>query len=460
MDENGKNLCKSSAFPILMFNYKNQSAQQQQQFQPVSCIKCDIVFNFPLGKDDFLGHLFLAHRLVIADVEEIAFLEEYLEYWQKEFKYHEFEEYCTTMLLDQLPDGTFSKNEKYYLLSDILPKDRELRNKLTEKRLETVLSQHQYELTDRNFQRECLYCRDVISGLRSTYIEHLFSKHFLQLGKPENLVFIDEMIAKVANNLEKLICLYCEKVFKDRATLKEHMRKKGHKRVNPNNRSYDKYFLENYRSTTQVHDKKHLSYPQKRKQKLTNKNQDGETSCPLKDDESIDFKQNIIHHSEEDSDSDWSDWNGESLQTLTCLYCTEQCKDFTIFKQHVLAKHSLDFDDCLKGLNFYQRIKMVNYVRRQTCLHRCVTCNRRFEDNNELLQHLGKETHYGVGGQKQWDKPEYFFPTYEDDGLLCLLDDNPNDDIDDTVVRIISEETVANINKDAEKLSLENFNFL
>uniref|UniRef100_A0A1B0ADE3 C2H2-type domain-containing protein n=1 Tax=Glossina pallidipes TaxID=7398 RepID=A0A1B0ADE3_GLOPL len=455
MDMNGKNVFKSDPFPILMFNYTKPSISKQSQ--PVSCLKCDIIFSFPLGKEDYLGHLFLSHRLVIADVEEVALLEEYLEFWQKEFKHHEFEEYCTTMLLDQLPDGAFSKNEKYYLLSDILPEDREIRDKLKEKRLEKVLSQHQYELTDRNFERECLYCRDVISGLRSTYIEHLFSKHFLQLGKSENLVFIDELIAKVANNLEKLICLYCEKKFKDRATLKEHMRKKGHKRINPNNRSYDKYFLENYRVNNQVHDKKHLSYPHKTRQKLANKNQDKEATRPSKDSECVSFKQN---QTSEDSDSDWSDWNADSLQTLTCLYCTEQCKDFNTFRQHLLAEHSFDFDSCLKGLNFYQRIKIVNYVRRQTYQHRCVTCNRRFENNNELLQHLEKETHYGVGEKKQWDKPEYFFPTYEDDGLLCILDDNPNDDMDETVVRIISEESKAEINKDAEKLSLENFNFL
>ena len=43
-----------------------------------------------------------------------------------------------------------------------------------------------------------------------------------------------------------LLCLYCEKTFKDRFTLKEHMRKKLHKRLNPNNTQYDKYYLVNY----------------------------------------------------------------------------------------------------------------------------------------------------------------------------------------------------------------------
>jgi len=37
-------------------------------------------------KDDCLAHLYLEHRLVIADVEDIALLEDYLQYWEKEFQ--------------------------------------------------------------------------------------------------------------------------------------------------------------------------------------------------------------------------------------------------------------------------------------------------------------------------------------------------------------------------------------
>lgn len=46
--------------------------------------------------------------------------------------------------------------------------------------------------------------------------------------------------------LHRLLCLYCEKTFKDRFTLKEHMRKKLHKKLNPNNKEYDEFYLVNY----------------------------------------------------------------------------------------------------------------------------------------------------------------------------------------------------------------------
>lgn len=68
----------------------------------------------------------------------------------------------------------------------------------------------------------------------------------MQLGNPQNLVFIDELIQQIENKLDSLQCIYCEKTFPDRNTLKEHMRKKLHKRINPQNKNYDKYYIVNY----------------------------------------------------------------------------------------------------------------------------------------------------------------------------------------------------------------------
>lgn len=41
-------------------------------------------------------------------------------------------------------------------------------------------------------------------------------------------------------------CMFCEKEFKEWQTLKDHMRKKSHKRIDPKNKKYDKYYLINY----------------------------------------------------------------------------------------------------------------------------------------------------------------------------------------------------------------------
>ena len=57
---------------------------------------------------------------------------------------------------------------------------------------------------------------------------------------------VQEQQDKIEAQLEELVCLYCEKLFKSREVLKEHMRKKMHKKLNPKNKEWDKYYLVNY----------------------------------------------------------------------------------------------------------------------------------------------------------------------------------------------------------------------
>ncbi|XP_023171134.2 zinc finger protein 277 [Drosophila hydei] len=425
---------------------KNEAQLKATKNTAIKCLKCNKVYIFPDDRDDCLAHLYLEHRLVIADVEDIALLEDYLQYWEKEFQTHEFEQYCTTMFLDQLPDGSYAKNEKYYLLCDILPQDFELRKRLQNQRLSAALERHQFELTDRTFSKECLFCRTVIKGLRADYLEHLFEKHFLLVGKPENLVYVDELLDQLENNLNKLLCLYCEKIFKDRPTLKEHMRKKGHKRINPNRREYDKFFLINYNRTT----------PRSLPRKQTRETQKSGVSD---DSASVDFDKHFARRdSDADCDSDWSDWaaDGEP-HVIKCLYCAHQENQYCDLKRHMIEAHRLDFEAVTSSLNFYQKIKVVNFVRRQLCLLRCVCCDLQFDEFELLAEHMVNESHCGIGDRSKWDKPEFFFPYIDNDGLLCVLDDSTGDDLDADVVRIISEDSVAQINKDAESLSLENF---
>ncbi|XP_037716275.1 zinc finger protein 277 [Drosophila subpulchrella] len=420
----------------------------------IKCLKCDKVYIFPADKDDCLAHLYLEHRLVIADVEDIALLEDYLQYWEKEFQAHEFEQYCTTMFLDQLPDGKYARNEKYYLLCDILPQDYELRRRLKEKRLSEALERHQFELTDRNFSKECLFCRTVIEGLRADYLDHLFDKHFLLVGKPEKLVYVDELLDHLEENLNRLMCLYCEKIFRDRPTLKEHMRKKGHKRINPNRREYDKYFLINYNRGPAAPTPRKQQHHSKRRQATASVSTvaDPETG-------SVDFDKHFARpDSDDEHDSDWSDWAADGEPSaIKCLYCPHLGDNFAALKDHMLDAHRLDFDKSTSPLNFYQRVKVVNYLRRQMCVLRCVTCDLQFDEQELLVEHMAQELHCGIGDKTSWDKPEFFFPYMENDGLLCVLDDSAGDDTEADVVRIISEDSLAQINKDAERLSLENF---
>lgn len=119
----------------------------------IPCLFCDLSLVFPAAKDEYLAHLFMEHRLVIGDVQDIKLLPEYLKSWKKVFDGHQITEYCTTMLLDKTPDGKASPNEKYYLLSDIVSEDRQIRGKVETKYLEMVLTRHQFEKNDEGYEK-------------------------------------------------------------------------------------------------------------------------------------------------------------------------------------------------------------------------------------------------------------------------------------------------------------------
>jgi len=48
----------------------------------------------------------------------------------------------------------------------------------------------------------------------------------------------------------------------------------------------------------------------------------------------------------------------------------------------------------LIGLDFYQCIMLINYIRRQTSLLKCFSCGEAFEDISELGQHMKEQNHY------------------------------------------------------------------
>lgn len=85
-----------------------------------------------------------------------------------------------------------------------------------------------------------------VLGSRQEYLQHLSKEHNFQLGNPYNLVFIDELIEHVDTQMQALKCLFCKGVFRERAVLKEHMRKKMHKQINPEDVEYDKFYIINY----------------------------------------------------------------------------------------------------------------------------------------------------------------------------------------------------------------------
>lgn len=224
------------------------------------------------------------------------------------------------------------------------------------------------------------------------------------MGRPDNLVFTDEMFNLIQLKLDNQLCLFCEKSFKDKASLKEHMRKKQHRKINPKHKEYDRFYIVNYMEmgknwqSLQSEDNR----PVKTSEKCTNE------------------------------EEDWSGWNAESESGVVCLFCDVSFVTVSELQEHMKDKHTFDLHDVSSKLhlNFYQKVKLINYIRRQIYHKTCYGCHHAFDGKEELLAHLDEFSEHiqKVPDNEVWDQPQYFFPTYEDDSLLCNLDDDDDDD--------------------------------
>ncbi|KAK0181496.1 hypothetical protein PV327_003775 [Microctonus hyperodae] len=365
------------------------------------CLLCDLKFNLPTNEKQFLSHLFKNHRLIIGDVWKIASLQSYVHYWRVKFSEQLLTTFCTTVLMDCTPDGEPSKNEVYYLLSDCISEDKTLRDELRRAKLEFALDQQSQERVDKSFKRGCMFCRLEFSGLRIDYLKHLSMKHNIQLGKLENLVFVDKLLDKIQNNIESLKCIYCEKLFKDRDVLKEHMRKKFHKRINPGNKQYDQFYISNYLEPNNTW-----------RRRERNKIDDTEEHTEITSDN-------------EDEESPWTGWNDDDSVSITCLLCSQKSQDFTAILEHMIAAHNFDFVKMTDKLNFYEKVKVVNYLRQQIEDKKCIYCNENLDDTSD---HMMTQNHYKIPPSQIWNQLNFYSPKNNTDSFLYHLDTNSDDE--------------------------------
>ncbi|XP_069693721.1 zinc finger protein 277 isoform X2 [Periplaneta americana] len=371
---------EDGAFGPLTFPSKDSSSTNEHDFnaeEDVICIFCSRKYVLPYQKALFNNHLFTWHQFIISDMQLIASVKMYCEYWRIRFASVPPEEICLQKMSDAKLDGS-----KVW-----------------------ALAQQAKEREDKNFTRGCLLCRLQFHGCRADYLNHLSLLHNMQLGRPENLVFVDDLLNAIERKLENLRCLFCSKIFKDRTVLKEHMRKKQHKKINPDHVEFDKYYIINYLEMG------------KDWQQVQNEPDDEMFTVECSD--------GYL------SDWDWSDWyeDEETVENpVVCLFC-EASSTFEKTLKHLKDFHNFDFTTICSeaGLDFYQQVKLVNYIRRQIHLGHCPYCNESCPSKPVLLGHMANYSHFTLPGKQLWDQPEYFFPTYENDSFLCHLDDHQDD---------------------------------
>lgn len=360
------------------------------------CLLCQQEFKLPSCSDVFHRHLLEGHRLVIQEPHLISDLNKYVEYWRKRFSQEDHKCICSEHTDQE------SANVQYRL-GESIPEDHQLREYLQRKRLDAVLATQQAERDDMSLSRSCLFCRESFTGNRAELFNHMAFSHSFNVGQPDNIVFANEFLDLLERILASLQCLYCEKIFRDRTALKDHMRKKQHRRLNPNNKAYDKFYVINYLEAG-------------------------------KDWQEVQAEKDVAVSSPDSGDEEsWADWEDDLCTDLVCLFCKHSSSaPVHDLLTHMVERHGFDFFKFRDkhAMNFYDQVKLVNFIRR--CVHQgvCAHCDEKFEAAQSLTEHLvSHRGHMDEGLQRsKWDQPQFLFPMYENDALLCSLEDVTDDE--------------------------------
>ncbi|XP_051482531.1 zinc finger protein 277 isoform X2 [Apus apus] len=319
----------------------------------VPCIFCKECY-LTAEQSQLLKHMIIEHKLVIADMKLVADFRRYILYWKRRFAEQPITDFCSVIRTNT--EAPLEEQDNYFLLCDVLPEDRLLREQLQQKRLREILEQQQRERYDTSFHGICMFCDQEFTGNR-------------------------------------LQCLYCEKVFRDKNTLKDHMRKKQHRRINAKNKEYDKFYIINY-----------LEF--------------GKSWEEVQSEDDRELLDNL--------EEDWSDWE-EHPVCAVCLFCEQQADTTEKLYLHMQKSHGFDFPKIKSdhGMNFYQQVKLLNFIRREIHHGRCYNCQEKFQSKGGLISHMEETKHITfLPARSTWDQPQYYFPTYENDTLLCTLSDS------------------------------------
>ena len=384
----------TAALEALVFPEQTPGTQNDpERPRQMACVLCDDQFAYPTEKDALFTHLVAKHKLVVGEIDQIHDVPEYVAYWKRRLTEAPLETFLTVIKTNTQQDARPGTQEEYYFLCDALPEDRRLRERLQRERLAYMLAVQEAERRETNFDRECLFCAERCGPSRNDLFAHMYEAHSFNLGSPDNVVGVARFLDTIQEKLDRNVCLYCEKVFRDRTTLKDHMRKKQHRKLNPKNREYDQFYLINYLEL-------------------------GKNWEALRGEE------------DGEDDSEWDDWVEDSRSSFICLLChTAHLSADSVF-EHMKAEHGFDFLASVRGLDFYARVKVVNFIRRRVHERCCFHCEKEFRTSRELLEHMESEKgHLQLPEDKvTWDQPEYYFPTYENDMLLSALEQQDSGD--------------------------------
>jgi len=358
---------------------------------PTMCIKCLNFFDLPDEVQKFSDHLLSEHQIVVEEMELIVDPKRYIEHWRQRLAKEDIANIFPKIVPDE-KNPYHGKAEFYYEMSERIPEDYSCRQRLAMRRLEEALACQQREREDNTFSMQCIFCRYVARGNRAKLIHHLYMIHHLNLGSPDNLVFVNEYLDYLRDQLQRNECIYCEKVFADRNVLMDHMRKRNHREVNPKNRWLDRFYVINYLEVG--------------KRWLEVLAEDFEDTMPAFQDSD-----------EEEEDFEWHEWQEDNTDEdqlrVICLFCDDSHDKVQGLLHHLNEEHKFDLIGYIEKekLDVYGRMKLLNHLRKEI-----------FNTPNFRAKIQKAEGVVEIPQRSEWDTEEELVPMFANDHLLWMLE--------------------------------------
>jgi len=358
---------------------------------PTMCLSCLQFFDLPDLIEAFSEHLLKEHQIVIEEVDLIVDPKRYVEHWRQRFAKQSITD-IFPKIVPKEGDELFGKVEYFFEMSERIPEDYSLRQRLAMRRLEEALACQQREREESSLSLPCIFCRYLARGNRSKIIHHLYMIHHLNLGSPDNLVFVQEYIEHLREKMNRNECIYCEKTFSDRNVLMEHMRKRNHREVNPNNNYYDKFYI--------------INYLELGKRWLEVLAEDFEDSMPA------------FESDDEEEDETWNEWNEDNIDEdqfrVVCLFCNNNQETVPALLSHMDDNHNFDFTKYIQEekLGIYERSKFINFLRKKNYN----------SPNKAAHTDSGSPKPVELPKREEWDVEEELVPMFDNDHLLWLLE--------------------------------------
>ncbi|KAG0017642.1 hypothetical protein BGZ81_010642 [Podila clonocystis] len=352
-----------------------------------------------------VAHLKEMHKVAFKNIHHMfILLDRYLTHWAEEIEAKGLEKV-----------GILEEGDDFFTIDPaVSTQDRTLRDDIQREKLNEILKIQEKERNEEaKLKRKCLFCKNVCDN-RTILFKHMFAEHNFNIGLPDNLVNVNEFLDMLEAKLTGLQCLYCEKTFTSPAVLRKHMRKKKHFKISARNRLYDQFYVINYLE-------------------------------PGKNWEN--FEHDRYDSDDDRRDDSWADWDDALEEEKTkCLFENSYFSSAQQARDHMKADHGFDLDGARVklGLDIYQTISLINYIRRQTMLGLCFSCLKKpeavsskdgHEDEDEagqaLAKHL-KESGCGaqIPGQEAdfWKDAQFLLPMLENDPLLMNFGEDVSDE--------------------------------